>query len=129
MRSVHLIVGWAIVGGFALLWIWRGGAWLVGRIAPRFRTPAGRAFWTLLGFLQATLLVQGIVGVVILVGGGRASALHYVYGVVFPILLLLVAHVLARDLFRDRPSLPFAWASFFVFGLTLRALMTGLGYP
>ncbi len=128
MRTVHLVVGWAIVGGFALLWIWRGAAWLLGRVSARFRRPAGRAFWTVLGFLQATLLIQGIVGVVLLVGGGRASALHYVYGVVFPILLLLVAHVLAREAFADRPSLPFAWAAFFIFGLTARALMTGLGY-
>jgi hypothetical protein len=36
--------------------------------------------------------------------------------------------VLARDEnFRDRPWIPFAFASFICFGLTLRALMTGLG--
>lgn len=128
MQVVHLIVGWAIVGGFALLWLWRGGAWLLGRVVRRLQRPPGKVFWGVLGFLQATLLIQGVVGVVLLLAGGRASALHYVYGVIFPVLLLLVAHVLARDLFRDRPSLPFAWAAFFVSGLTARALMTGLGY-
>jgi hypothetical protein len=35
--------------------------------------------------------------------------------------------VLARDAFSHRPWAPFALAAFFSFGLTLRALMTGLG--
>ena len=121
MRLAHLVVGWAIVGGFGLLWLWGLGAWI-------FRRDPARWFWIVVGFLQATLLVQGAVGVVLLLLGGRASALHYVYGVIFPVLVLMVAHVLARDAFKHRPWVPFAAASFFVFGLTLRALMTGLGY-
>lgn len=121
MRTVHLLVGYVIVGGFGLLWLWGLGAWI-------FRRDPHRSFWVILGFLQATLLVQGIVGVVLLVLGGSASALHYVYGVIFPVLVLTVAHVLARDAFAHRPWIPFAAASFFVFGLTLRALMTGLGF-
>jgi hypothetical protein len=122
VRLVHLLIGYAIVGGFGLLWLWGMGTWAI-------RRGPGRPFWWLLGFLQATLLVQGVVGVVLLVTGLRASALHYVYGVIFPILVLVVAHVFAREAFAHRPWLPFALASFFVFGLTLRALMTGLGYP
>jgi hypothetical protein len=50
-----------------------------------------------------------------------------VYGAIFPALVLGVAHVLARDAFSHRPWAPFAMAAFFCFGLTLRALMTGLG--
>lgn len=122
MRAVHLVIGYAVVGGFALLWLW-GMVTLVVRRGP------GQPFWWLLGGVQAILLAQGIVGVVLLFSGLRASALHYVYGVIFPILVLLVAHVLAREAFAHRPWLPFAWAAFFAFGLTLRALMTGLGYP
>ena len=122
MRPVHLVVGWLIVGGFATLWLWGLGLWIFRRNAPR-------AFWVVVGFLQATLLVQGLVGIVLLLLGGRASALHYVYGVIFPVLVLLVAHVLAREMFAQRPWAPFALAAFFVFGLTLRALMTGFGLP
>jgi hypothetical protein len=40
--------------------------------------------------------------------------------------VLVVAHVVARGMERE-PWIPFAWAGFFCFGLTLRALMTGLG--
>ncbi len=121
MRLVHLIIGWGIVGGFGLLWLWGMATWVV-------RRGPGRPYWWLLSLLQSAVLLQGVVGVVLLIAGLRASALHYVYGVVFPVLILLVAHVLAREAFADRPWFPFAWAAFFSFGLTLRALMTGLGY-
>jgi hypothetical protein len=79
--------------------------------------------------VQGTVLVQALVGVILLVFGGRTSLLHIVYGAIFPVLVLGVAHVLARDAFSHRPWAPFALASFFCFGLTLRALMTGLGLP
>jgi hypothetical protein len=122
MRPLHVVAGWAIVAGFGVLWVWGLGTWLL-------RRGPGRVFWWLLGFVQGTVLVQALVGVVLLLAGGTVPALHYVYGVVFPVLVLLVAHVLARDAFAHRPWAPFALASFFCFGLTLRALMTGLGFP
>jgi hypothetical protein len=93
------------------------------------RRPPGRRFWWPVTFVQVTLIVQAVAGVILLLLGGKASALHYVYGVIFPGLVLIVAHVLAREQFAHRPWLPFAIASFFCLGLTLRALMTGLGYP
>jgi hypothetical protein len=120
MNSVHLVVGWGIVGGFALLWLWGLATWIL-------RRGPGRAFWWVLGFIQVTLLVQAVVGLVLVTGGGRPPLLHYVYGLVFPVLVLITAHVLARDAFAHRPWAPFALAAFFSFGLTLRALMTGAG--
>jgi len=122
VRFVHLAVGWGIVVGLGILWLWGLGTWIL-------RRGPGRAFWWLVGFVQAILLAQALVGVILLVAGARASALHYVYGIVFPVLVFTVAHVLARDAFAHRPWAPFALASFFTFGLTLRALMTGLGFP
>jgi hypothetical protein len=122
VRLLHLGIGWLIVGGFGVLWVWGLGTWIV-------RRGPGRLFWIALGILQALLLAQLVAGLVLVILGGRASLLHYVYGVVFPVLILVVAHVVARDAFAHRPWAPFAAAAFFVFGLTLRALMTGLGYP
>ena len=127
MRLVHLVIGWSIVGGFAVLWLWGLATWVGERVLRRISGP-GRPFWWILAFLQAAVLVQGIAGLVLVLMGDRASALHYVYGIVFPVLVLLTAHVLARDMFAHRPWIVFAWASFFNLGLTLRALMTGLGY-
>ena len=122
MSLIHSGIGWAIVIAFGVIWLWGMGALLL-------RRGPGRRYWWLLAFVQVTLLLQGIAGVTLLILGGRASALHYVYGVIFPVLVLMVAHVLAREQFAHRPWLPFALASFFCFGLTLRALMTGLGFP
>jgi len=122
LRLIHSGIGWSIVIAFGLIWLWGMGALLL-------RRGPGRRYWWLVTFVQVTLLVQGLAGVILLIMGGSASALHYVYGVIFPVLVLTVAHVLAREQFSHRPWLPFALASFFCFGLTLRALMTGLGFP
>ena len=122
MRLIHTGIGWAIVVTFGVIWLWGMGALV-------FRRGPGRRYWWLVAFIQVTLILQGIAGVVLLLTGGRASALHYVYGVIFPGLVLIVAHVLGREMFAHRPWLPFSIASFFCLGLTLRALMTGLGYP
>jgi hypothetical protein len=121
LRAVHAALGWGIVGAFGILWLWGLGIWVLRRQPPR-------GFWWIVAFVQAGVLLQAVAGVVLLLLGGRAPALHYVYGVIFPVLVLLVAHVLARDAFAHRPWAPFALAAFFSFGLTLRALMTGLGY-
>ena len=120
MRALHLVAGSAIVGAFGLVTLWGLVTWVV-------RRGPGQAFWWVVGFVQGAVLLQALVGAALLLIGGRATILHIVYGAVFPALVLGVAHVLARDAFAHRPWVPFAMASFFCFGLTLRALMTGLG--
>jgi hypothetical protein len=124
MPAVHRIIGFAIVGGFLLLFAWGGIAFLTKR-GP------GRAFWGLLAAMQAAILVQLLAGLLLLVvGRPLPSLLHLLYGVVFPAIVLAVAHVLGRGM--DDPEdawKVFAVASFFIFGLTLRALTTGLGLP
>jgi hypothetical protein len=120
VRLTHAIIGWSIVVGFGLMTLWGLTTWIL-------RRGPGRPFWWLLTYLQVTLLVQAVAGVVLFVLGGRASLLHYVYGVIFPVLVLVVAHVVAREMFAHRPWAPFALSAFFCFGLTGRALMTGLG--
>lgn len=120
MLEAHTIIGYSIVGGFGLLWLWGMGTWIV-------RRGPGRPFWWLLAFLQVTLLLQLVAGSVLLARGGGRGILHYLYGVGFPAAVLVAAHWLAREAFQDRPWAPFAVAGFFAFGLTLRALTTGLG--
>jgi hypothetical protein len=118
---VHKVVGFAIVGSFAALMLWGLGARL-------FRRGPGEWFWRLLAAIQVVLGIQVVVGVILLFvyGVGARPWLHYLYGSLFPIIVLVVAHVVARGLERDQ-WVPFAWAAFFCFGLTLRALFTGLG--
>ncbi|HEX9824546.1 MAG TPA: hypothetical protein VGB51_09180 [Actinomycetota bacterium] len=119
MDAVHRVVGFAIVGALALLPLW-GLATLVLRRGP------GRAFWWLVTAVQVGILAQVVAGVVLLAMGRERSPLHYLYGGLFPAIVFGVAHWLARDAYRERPWIPFAAGGFIAFGLTLRALTTGL---
>jgi hypothetical protein len=134
VSALHRVVGFAVVGIFAAGWIWGFGARLL-------RRGPGQAYWSWLSVAQVVAALQAVLGTVLLLVGRRVQAegalgglLHYVYGYL-PILLFVFAHVIARAgdaraIGIDRPVepwVPFAWASFVAFGLTLRALMTGLG--
>ena len=135
MSAWHRVIGFAVVAIFALGWIWGLGA----KIARR---EPGDGYWMWLAVAQVVAGLQALLGTVLLVLGRRLEAggvlggtLHYVYGYL-PLLLFVFAHVMARAgdarvIGIDRPLrtwVPFAWASFISFGLTFRALLTGLGY-
>jgi hypothetical protein len=134
--EVHEVIGFAVVGVFAVGWLWGLGAWIA-------RRGPGRWYWTWLTVAQITAGVQALLGIGLFLTGHRVSGnsaigntLHYVYGLL-PILLFVFAHVVARAGNASAvgfdpkkviaPWVPFAWAAFICFGLTLRALMTGLG--
>jgi hypothetical protein len=116
--------------------LWGLGAWIA-------RRGPGDKFWWWLTAVQVALGIEVLFGGVLFVtghrvvtGGSLSRSLHYVYGGL-PILLLAFAHAIAREgnaaivglnpARRIAPWVPFAWAAFICFGLTLRALMTGLG--
>jgi len=122
--KVHAAIGFVIVGGWFLLFVFGLGAWIL-------RREPGRPFWRLLAILQVLLVIQLIAGSVLLAAGHRAdSLLHSLYGVVFPAIVLVVAHVFGRGMENEEDTWKvFAVASFVIFGLTLRALTTGLGLP
>jgi hypothetical protein len=125
--EVHKYVGFLVVGVFAVGWIWGLGAAIA-------RRDPGEKFWAWLSVAQVISGLQALIGLVLLALGKRPDVwLHYVYGF-GPIVILVIAHSLARDLHRTGPGerllapwVPFAAAAFICFGLTLRALMTGLG--
>ena len=119
---IHVVFGYGIVGGFALMLLWGGAALLVKRGPTAW-------FWRLLAVLQVVLIAQIVAGTVLLVAGHRQSLLHFGYGSLFPGIVLVVAHILGRGMESERDTLlVFTAASFFLFGLTLRALTTGLGF-
>ena len=121
MIEVHKYVGFFVVALFALGWVWGLIAWIAKR-------DPGERFWVWVAVAQIASGVQALIGIVVFLSGDRApTILHYAYGV-FPIIALGIAHAIARRSdFRDRPWVPFAWVAFICFGLTLRAVMTGLG--
>ena len=134
MLKLHEYAGFTIVGVFAIGWLWPLGAWIV-------RRGPGELYWRWLTVVQVLVGLQTLFGLwLFLVDGLRADTLlHYAYGF-FPILLLVAAHWVARQMvappepdeegetpLRVRPWVPFGWVAFFCFGLSLRAVMTGLG--
>jgi hypothetical protein len=120
MARFHELEGFVIVAGWGVLFLFGVGLFITKR-------DANRVYWGLLTVLQVLLGVQLLVGLVLLFAGGRQPLLHYLYGAVFPALVLGVCHVLTRGLEKPPYHLFFTIGSFFVFGLTARALMTGLG--
>ena len=127
MSEVHGWVGYAVVAVFAIGWLWPLGA-VIARRGP------GERYWSWVTVEQVVAGLQVVIGIVLLVIGRRPTDwLHLVYGF-GPIAILVVAHALARDLQKVQPGarpiqpwVPFAFAAFICFGLTLRGLMTGLG--
>lgn len=121
MIEVHKYVGFFVVGLFAVGWVWGLIVWIAKR-------DPGERFWVWVTAVQIVSGIEALIGIVVFLSGHRAlTILHYAYGI-FPIVALTTAHVVARRPdFRDRPWIPFAWVAFICFGLTLRAVMTGLG--
>lgn len=127
MKDIHLYVGYSIPSGFLLLALWALVAFV------RNRNP-GSGFWNLLAALQVIIGIQFVVGAVLFATGARAAPteslgfLHYFYGAFFPAGVLVYTHLKARsERWRQIPWAAFGIASFVNFGLTARALMTGLG--
>ena len=136
MAEIHRTLGFAVVAVFTVGWVWGLGAWVTKR-GP------GEGFWVWLTVAQIAAALQALGGIVLLVVGRRIVAegtlgglLHYIYGLL-PLVLFVIAHVIARagnasmvgfdESRRIRPWVPFGWVAFICFGLTSRALMTGLG--
>jgi heme A synthase len=127
MGEVHRIVGFVVVAVFTVGWVWAGLAFLL-------RRDPGPLFWTWLVVAQAVAGLQALIGLLLLVTGRPVpDTLHLVYGF-GPLVILLLGHLLARELGKGRGGEPavqpwavFGFASFICFGLSLRALMTGLG--
>ena len=124
MSRVHLYVAYIVPAGFAVMALWALGSFL------RNRTPA-KGFWSLLAFLQVVLGLQVLVGAILFLSGLEPTTdgpvwLHYAYGGLFPAALLVGAHRFGVKN-QDVAWIVFGIVAFLNFGLTLRALMTGLG--
>ena len=120
MARFHEVEGFVIVAGWGVLFFWGIGLFL-------FRRDAGRLYWGLVAILQVLLGVQLLAGIVLLALGDRREVLHYLYGAVLPGIVLVICHALTRSLQRPPYHFFFTWGALVVFGLTARALMTGLG--
>jgi multidrug transporter EmrE-like cation transporter len=125
VTSVHVVVAYVVLAGFGALALWALGGFLFNR-AP------GTWFWNLLGALQVTIGLQVVIGGILFFTGARPDTssptwLHYIYGAVFPALVLVLAHRFARR-WSELPWAVFGVASFVCFFSLFRALQTGFGW-
>ena len=126
MSEIHKYIGFAIPTAFAVLVLWTIYTLVRNR-------PPHDWFWNVLGLVQVVIAVQVVVGAILFAMGLQPPAqdlrwLHYFYGGLFPAVVLIAAHRIAqRERFVEIPWVVFGFAAFINFGLTSRALMTGLG--
>ena len=126
MTDVHRYIAYVVPAGFLLLALVTAFG-LIRNKAP------GEWFWTLVAILQVILGIEIIVGGTLFALGERPTTsgptwLHYVYGGLFPAALLVLAHRLGGKRFQEIPWVVFGVVSLVCFGLTFRALQTGLGW-
>ena len=126
LTTPHFWIGFALVSVWAVISGWSFAL----RLLPYDETPT---FWRIVSVAQVLLVIQLVIGLVLLILGGRPGdgsmfiyVFHPLYGIVFPLLTLFFAHKWARE-GRYHPHAVFGVAGLVVFGLTARAMMVGLG--
>ncbi|HSJ43645.1 MAG TPA: hypothetical protein VK923_03055 [Euzebyales bacterium] len=126
LTTPHFWMGFALVSVWAIVSGWSFAL----RMLRYDETPT---FWRAVSVAQVLLVVQLVIGLVLLVLGGRPGdgslfnyVFHPLYGIVFPLLTLFFAHKWARE-GRYHPHVVFGVGGLVIFGLTARAMMVGLG--
>ena len=126
LAALHgYVVGFLLIGAWAVLALWALALRLTGRHTP--------LVWRAVSVAQILLALQLVVGLVLLVLGRRPGpaasgtdlAFHLAYGIVFPLVVLVVGHRVARE-GRYSPHTTFAVVGLVIFGLTARAWMVGV---
>ncbi|CAN5273631.1 MAG: hypothetical protein H0V93_13045 [Euzebyales bacterium] len=132
LAAIHgFVLGFVTVGSWAVV-----GGWALALRFTRYEeTPT---FWRAVSIAQMALALQWLIGLALIViallgrgalpGDGSAFdvTFHLLYGMGFPLLVLVVAHKLARG-GTHNPHTVFAVAGLVNFGLTARAWMVGVG--
>jgi hypothetical protein len=133
LQTIHgYVVGFIIIGSWPVIGFWA----LALRFTSYEETPT---FWRVVSVAQILLVIQLFLGMALLTmyslgmaglpGDGSAfdTTFHLLYGIGFPLIVLLVAHKGARD-GRFDPHTAFAVVGLINFGLTTRAWMVGSGF-
>jgi hypothetical protein len=89
------------------------------------RQGIGGNFWGILAAAELLFLAQGIIGVLLWLGGGRPgrSTIHVLYGIV-AVITLPAFYTLSRGRDDRRGALGYTLALLFLVGISLRAIGT-----
>jgi hypothetical membrane protein len=105
-----------IITGFIVIW----SAFLYLR-----KQAASGSYRATLVLTEGLFIVQGLVGIAMFLGGARPhDPLHWLYGPLLVIVLPIAASYLSGRETR-REALVYGLAALFMFGLAVRAYMTG----
>lgn len=125
------VLGFAVIGAWATICGWS----LALRFLHYEETPT---FWKAVSVAQILLVLQLLAGLVLMAlwllgsggppggGGWFNGTFHLLYGIVFPVVVLLYGHRVARE-GRFDPHAVFAVVGLVIFGLTSRAWAVGAG--
>ena len=92
MKDIHAIVGAACLALNALAAVWGVVAWA--------RRDPSVSFWPVLRLAQASVVIEVLLGVVLLIDGRKPpDSLHYVYAVA-PLVVALVTEAMRADAAR-----------------------------
>lgn len=122
LLHLHEALGFLVMGAWFVFFIY-------GLVLLIRKREAGRVYYRALRVLEIGLGLEMLAGIPLFFLGGRPTILHYGYGGLFPIIILVIAHNLTRGLIKPPYHVFFTIAAFLVFGLSVRAVMTGLGLP
>ena len=117
LNDLHTNWAWVVIIGNALAGIWS----LSAHKLVSLRT---RALWWYIGFAQATMFVQVILGV-IMVNRDKAvfPAFHAFYGFVAIIAIAIIYSYRAQ--LKGRVYLLYGFGGLFIMGLGIRAMLVG----
>lgn len=119
VATFHLVLGTLVLLSNLVVAAWGALVW-------RGRTRPNQAFAQTLAFSHAVTIGQSVVGLLLLSSGNRApQQLHYVYGIVPPVLILFAYSSRTDDARRNIGV--FALVAFLVLLVAARAYMTGRG--
>jgi heme A synthase len=89
------------------------------------KQPASGGYRSLLVITEGVFIVQGLIGIVLVLGGRRPhDGLHWLYGILL-VIALPIAATYASGHGGRRESLVYGIAGLFMAGLAIRALTTG----
>lgn len=117
--TFHLVLGTIVLVSNLVVAVW-------GALVYRGRARPNQAFAQSLALSHASTVGQSVIGLLLLSSGNRApQELHYVYGIVPPVLILFAYSSRTDDARRNIGV--FALVAFLVLLVAARAYMTGRG--
>ncbi|HSB88387.1 MAG TPA: hypothetical protein VLD63_00030 [Anaerolineales bacterium] len=106
-----------------LLFMVAAGAWNL--VAALRRRGIASETWGILAVGELLALVQGVLGLLLYVGGARpARAVHILYGVV-AVLTLPAYYAISHGRDDRRASWAYTWLCLFLAGISVRGITTG----